>query len=141
MSISTNLRKYLLSKSAITSLVGTRMFPRKIPQKNSAFPVIVYRIVSQDAAHHLAGGAGYAGTRIQLDVYSETETETDALAEAIRNQMQGYSGAMGTASVTSVVLKNSQDLYEPPQDNSDTGLYRNSTDYWLRHDMAVPTFA
>lgn len=147
MAIDIDLRKYLLGKSAITTLIGTRMFPDQIPQLNRTFPCVTYQIISSLPQMHLTGGAGWCETRVQLDVYAELETERASIAEALRDELQGFptgsptTGNMGTATVSSVVPGNGRNLYEPPQDNSDTGLYRHSVDYWLRHSQSVPTYA
>ncbi len=141
MAIGQDARTYLLSKSAVTTVVGTRVFPNFIPEKNTSYPVIVYAVVSQVPAHNLAGGAGYAETRIQLDVYCKTAVERDSLTEILRNELQGFAGTMGSSTVSSVVYRNAIDLYEPPIDSSDVGLFRNSTDYWIRHSQSVPSLA
>ncbi len=147
MSVKTDIRRLLLSKSAITSLVGNRIFPSFIPQKNRAYPAITYSLVSNNSAHHLQGGAGYGEQRLQVDVYAITEESRDAVVEALRNQLQGFppagtSGTIGAGTVvTSIVYKGSRDLYEPDQVGADTGYFRNSTDYWIRFQEAAPTFA
>jgi hypothetical protein len=147
MSLSTDIRRLLLSKSAITSLVGTRVYPAHIPQKINTFPTITYQLISTNAAHHLAGGAGYCEKRLQLDVYAENEVSRDAVVEAVRNQLQGFppagtSGTIGAGTViTSIVYKGSRDMYDPDQVGGDVGYFRNSTDYWIRHTEAAPTFA
>lgn len=147
MSLQTDIRRYLLSKSAITSLVGTRIQPHYVPQKNVDYPFITYILVSANSAHHLQGGAGYCEKRLQFDVYAKTEVERDAVVEALRNQLQGFppagtSGTIGAGTVvTSIVYKGSRDLYEPDQVGADTGYFRNSTDYWIRFQEAAPTFA
>lgn len=140
MAIGQDVRTYLLTKASITTLLGTRIFPNKIPQKNSSWPCVVYQIISQNPGHVLSGCAEYAETRIQFDVYSDTALVRDSLTEALRNVLQGFSGTMGSSTVSSVVYKNSIDLYEPPADSSDVGLYRNTADYWFRHNHAAPTF-
>lgn len=139
--IDEDCRTYLLTKSAITALVGTRIWPEKIPESRRVFPCIVYTLVSQVPAHDLAGGAGWAESRLQLDSYAKTSKVRGTLTETIRDKMQGFSGTMGGATVDSVVYQNSRNEYEIPQDKSDVGLYRNAADYWLRHQQAVPTFA
>ena len=141
MAIGADVRTYLLTKSAVTSVLGTRIFPNVIPLKNTTWPCVVYGIVSQAPAHHLTGGAGYAWTRIQLDVYATGPVSRDALVEILRDELQGFSGTMGSSTVSAVKYENSLDLYEPPTDSSDVGLYRNTTDYWIRHNQAEPTFA
>lgn len=147
MSLSTDIRRLLLSKSAITSLVGTRIYPNHVPQANNAWPCITYTVVSNDSAHTLAGGAGYAARRLQIDVYAKLETSRDSVVEAVRNQLQGFpnagtSGAIGAGTVvTSITYKNGRDLYEPDQTGGDVGYYRHSMDFWIRFQEAVPSFA
>jgi hypothetical protein len=147
MSLSTDIRRLLLSKSAITSLVGTRVYPAHVPQKINTYPTITYFVVSNNSAHHLQGGAGFAERRLQIDVYAETETSRDAVVEAVRNQLQGFppagtSGTIGAGTVvTSIVYKNSRDLYEPDQLGGDVGHYRNAADYWIRFQETAPTYA
>ena len=147
MSLQTDIRRLLLSKSAITSLVGNRVSPSYVPQKNRVYPSITYSLVSNNSAHHLQGGAGYAERRLQIDVFAVSETSRDAVVEAIRNQLQGFpaagtSGTIGAGTVvTSIVYMGSRDLYEPDQVGADTGYFWNSTDYWIRFQEAAPTFA
>lgn len=146
MSWPADLRTYLLSKSSITNLVGTRVYPDYIPQKNSTYPAIVYQIISDTPEHTLAGAALHTGTRVQLDVYAATALVRAQVVEALRNVLQGFPPTstltFGTTDtlVSSVRYVNSFDIYEPPQDNSDTGLFRNSTDYWFRLKRTAPTF-
>lgn len=139
--IAPDVRTYLLTKSTISGVVGTRIYANKLPEKNVTYPCIVMALVTQLPQHHLQGGAGYAESRVQLDVYSTTAAARDSLAEALRDELQGYSGAMGSSTVSSCVCRSIRDLYEEPIDASDVGLYRNSSDYWMRHSQAVPTFA
>ncbi len=139
------IRSYLLGKSAVTAVVGTRIFPDFMPQSNSTFPCIVMLQISQTPAHTLATGAGYSESRLQIDIYAAHASERDSLTEIVRNELQGFPVAGETAglagTVTSVVYINSRDLYEPPTANSDKGTFRNSTDYWARHLQAAPSFA
>ena len=141
MGIATDVRTYLTSKSSVTSLVGMRVFSGTKPQRVDAQPFIVYRVVSQDQAHDLGNGAGFAETRLQIDVYGKTPAERDSLVAAIRNVMQGYKGSMGESTVDSVVHKGATELYMRPQDQSDIGNWRTTTDYWIRHQQSIPTHA
>ena len=146
MAIGSDVRTYLMSESSVTTLIGTRCFPDYIPQKNSTFPCIVYTIVSQVGQHHLAAGAGFAWTRIQFDCYAATSLVRWSVAEALRNVLQGFPAAgaahtMGSSTVDAVNYEVTRESYEPPQDNSDTGLFRASSDYLVRHNQAAATFA
>jgi len=146
MGIASDVRTYLLTNATVTAVVGTRIYPLKIPQSISAYPSITYQLISQLPAHTLTGGAGYAESRIQFDIYAETKPAADSLDDVIRNVMQGFppagnAGTMGSSTVSSVVCDMLRELWEPSQDNSDKGWFRNSRDYWIRHTQSVPTFA
>ncbi len=139
--IGQSVKTYLLSKSAVTNVAGTRVFSDYLPGSITTFPSVVMLQVSQVNPQHLTAQCDYAETRLQLDVYSDQASTRDSFANTLRDEMNGFSGTMGSVAVSEVKLVNSRDGYEPPQDNSDSGLYRNSSDYWIRHAQAVPSFA
>lgn len=147
MSLSTDIRRLLLSKSAITSLVGTRVYPSHVPQSNNIYPCLTYQVISTDSAHTLQNGAGYCGKRLQIDVYARTEVSRDQVAEAVRDQLQGFpatqsAGTIGAGTVVnSIVFKNARDVYEPDQTGGDVGYYRSIMEFWVRHQESVPSYA
>lgn len=149
MSLGADLRTYLMSKSSITAIVGTRCFKNKIPETVTTYPLIVYTQVSQVVPHTLTTVAGYSQTRMQIDCYAsgKDSVKADSLAAAVYNVLAGFPAAgtaqpaMGSSTVTSVVFMGSRDFYEPPEDGSDVGLFRNSMDFWFRHDAAVPSYS
>src|SRR5947207_11805935 len=107
MAIGQDLRTYLLTKSAVTSVVGTRIFPGYMPEKNLIYPAIIYSVVSRASDMQLRQAGAHAVTRIQLDVYSQSALTRDSLAETLRNELQGFPSAtttMGNSSVTGVWL-------------------------------------
>jgi hypothetical protein len=146
LAIGSDVRTYLLTQATVTAVVGTRIYPLKIPQSISTYPSITYQMISQVPAHTLTGGAGYAESRIQYDIYAETKPAADSLDEILRNVLQGFppagnAGTMGSSTVSSVKADLLRELWEPSQDNSDKGWFRLSRDYWIRHSQSVPTFA
>lgn len=145
MAFGEDVRTYCMTKSGITSLIGARMYATKMPQSNRTFPCVVYTQVSEVPGHTLAGAADYSQTRMQLDSYAETKIASRAVAEALRNQLQGFpttsASSMGASTVSSCVFLGARDLYDEPRDASDVGLYRTSSDYWFRHSQSAPTFA
>ena len=147
MSLGADLRTYLMSKSSITALVGTRCFKNKIPETVKTYPLIVYTQISEVVPHTVTSVAGFAGTRVQIDCYAAgtDSTKADTLAAAVYSVLAafpplGTAPTMGSSTVTSVVFKGSRDMYEEPQDGSDVGLFRNSMDFWFRHDVATPAY-
>ncbi len=148
MSLVPDIRTYLLSKASITTLVGTRIYKLKMPQENKTFPVIILTQISGVPAHSLAGIVGYEEARVQVDCYASgaDSTKSDSVDAAVFNVLAGFpvtlssTANMGASIVSSVVAGSPRDLYEPPVDASDVGLFRKSRDYWVRHDVTVPNF-
>lgn len=127
MTIEEGLYDYLSTNVGVSAIVGTRVYPGTLPQ-NWTKPAISYQRVSGVRFRNLAGPAGRATPRIQIDCWAESYSGARTLAEAVRSAMDGYAGLMGTTTVGSVVLESDIDFYEP-----DTDIYRVSMDFWISH--------
>lgn len=138
MAIESSLRTYLLTKSGITNLVSTRIYPLARPQ-NSALPAIVYQRITGGHEHMIAGAAGNANPVIQIDCLAASYSAAKSVAEQVRQALQGYSGAMGSDTVHACVFRNEIDLFEPPDDGSDVGVYRTVLDYAIRYVETIPS--
>lgn len=117
-----SIRTYLQTKSTVTDLTSTRMFPDHLPQ-NTTLPAMTYAVVSTNGPQHMTASAGYSDFRVQLDCYADTYAAAQNLAEQIRLVMHGYSGAMGTDTVDVVQLANGFSSYDDPIDGSDKGRH------------------
>lgn len=71
---------------------------------------------------------------------STSYTAADAIAEAVRQAMQGFRGTMGSTTVSTVLLADEQDEYDEPEDASDKGTYRIILLYRIRYAESKPTF-
>lgn len=89
--------------------------------------------------HTLSAAAGSAIPRFRIHCWGSTDTGVDALAEALRNVMQGFSGTMGSTTVQSVILEDEFDEYEDPEDGSDNGVFGIAHDYQIRYAESLPT--
>lgn len=89
------VRAYLLSKTAVTSLIGQRIYTDLVPQ-NETLPAVSYMLLPTIHEHQLSGFAGVAHTRIQFDVYADKRLDANAVCEAIRTC--GIIGFRGTQS-------------------------------------------
>jgi hypothetical protein len=139
VSLEGDLRTYLLTKTGVTNLVTTTgVYVGRIPRA-ARYPVIGISRVSGGHEHVLSGAAGYATPRIQLDVWSTSMVTTLAVAEAVRQVMQGFKGTMGSTTVSSVVLENEIDLTEEPDDGSDLGIEHRVLDYFIRYTESIPS--
>lgn len=76
------VRTYLLTKTAITDLIGQRMYTDALPQ-SATIPAVAMSTVSETYEHALEGLAGPVATRIQFECYATTRLVSLSIADAI----------------------------------------------------------
>ena len=142
MSIRSDLRTYLQSKSEITDIVANRIFPVVLPEgfrpAQNNQPAITYSRVTAGHEHVAKGSAGNAIPIFELVCWGNYDA-ADNLAEALRLVMQGFDGPMGTTSVQSCIYDDETDGYEDAADGSDDGDYTITLRYRIRYVAALPT--
>ena len=96
------LRSYLLTKTAITDIVGQRIYAQQLPQ-SATIPAVTMTTISESYDHDLAGLAGLVQTRIQFECFATTELVALQLADAIIwcgvDTLKGLSGGINFRSV------------------------------------------
>ena len=136
MSLPEDLRTFLLGDPGLSGLVGTRVYPLRLPQQ-PALPAVTYAWVGGDRAHVLAGPAGVASPRLQFDCWAGTYLQAHAVFDALRRRLDGYRGLAGAATrVQGAFLEAERDFYEESADagtGSGVGLYRRSGDFFIHH--------
>ena len=133
------LQTYLEAQSGVTNIVSTRIYPHHLPPNNTTYPVLTHQMISNNHDHNLDGAAGNTVARVQIDCWGLKLSDVETLAEAVRNVLQGYSGAMGTVDVGFVQLLNELDLSESPKDASSVYLYRRMQEYSIKHAETIPS--
>lgn len=135
-----NFAQHLKSRTSITDIVGTRVYSYYLPQ-GTRYPAIVYRVVSATHDHTISASPalGIMSCRIQLDIVSDRLSQVSILNEAIRQELDGYSGAMGNATCIRCKLANEIGFVTEPEDASDTWIYRRAVDYLVRYKISIPT--
>lgn len=82
--VAVGLRGYLLSKTAITDLVGsTRIYTDQLPQR-ATLPAIVLNQLFTMHEHQLSDLGGLAHARVQIECYAATRLVANSIVEAIR---------------------------------------------------------
>lgn len=139
MSIETAFFSYLTSKAAITSLVGTRIYPLLAPD-TPTYPHITYTVFGEGHDHSLEGATGLVDLTMQVDVWSKTPATRTLITEALRNALDGFSGDMGTEnlSIRSCLLSDRAHFFD--RDDEGGGIfYRTSMDFSIWHVESLPT--
>jgi hypothetical protein len=137
--IGKGVRNYLVSKSAVTDLVSTRIYPAVLPQA-ATLPAVVYSVITNVPNDDVLGSSGSVTASVQLDIYSDSHITTNNISEQIRLQMQGYSGAMGDETVGASRLLNRFEQYEKPVDGSDLGRHRVIMTFDITYTNTIPTY-
>jgi hypothetical protein len=131
MSILTGLTSYLLNNTAVTALVGTRIYPEKIPAGTTANPTIMpcltYQLIDEPIMSTF-DNAQLFRARIQIDTWGGNYKSAHAVADAVHLSLQGFRGHMGTADVGGVFRQAKRDNPDP-----DVELYRVSQDYFFNY--------
>ena len=125
--IETAIRYILINDSTVKDIT-TRCYPVTIPQ-SPQYPLILYTKITGMRDHHLQGPNGRAHPRFQIEAWSKTYTEAKALAKAIREALDGYSGTASSTKIGSCLIESERDIYE-----SEIEVYRVIQDYFIWHE-------
>lgn len=118
-----NLRAYLLSVGAVSTIFGTRIYvDHKDETITIAYPFSILRTVAEapDYAHD---GALPPSGLYQIDIYSDDITTAESGKAAIRTAVSAYKGAMSGITVGSSLITDERGDYEP-----DSRVFRRSID-------------
>ena len=137
--IGVGLRTYLLTKTAITDLVGTRVYPSVLPQ-NAEVPAIVYDVMGGSPDDVLSGSSGSYRAVVDVECISENHITSNDIAEQIRLVTQGYFGAMGSEQCNACRLLGRFEQYLAPIDGSDLGRHVVAISLEITHNQTIPTY-
>jgi len=128
--IEDDLCTYLKDDVTISSYVGTRIYPVRMPQ-NVVYPAITYQIIGSTRFLTLSGPVSLVEGRYQIDIWSNGYGETKNIAKGIRDALQGFKGLMGTTKVQGILqdINSEQDFYE-----DDTDLNRLTNDFIIYYE-------
>lgn len=121
----------LTGNSGVTALVGTKVYPGRLPQ-NTVMPAISYELVSSNEILPINAQAGgvLLRSRVQVTVLAKSYAETKAVHEAVRKAVLFQRGLIGAVRVISIT----RDLIGADERDDELGLYMQSVDYLLIHD-------
>jgi hypothetical protein len=126
--IESGLREVALADAGVAALIGSRLYPLKLPQ-SPVYPASVYQRISGPRDHDHGGSTGKAEVRIQVTHWATSYSGVKQVAEAFRAALDGYSGAMGSTAVALCRLANEIDGFEHTENDSG--------DYSVRQDFLV----
>ncbi len=120
----------LTETSAVTALVGIRIYYVKAPQDAVAPYVVIQEISNTHDSFH-SGANPLQHCRMQISIFDTTYKSCKAIADAIQTGMDGFSGVMGTGGPPVGGCFHDMDNDLPYDD--DTGLYGIAVDYIIHY--------
>ena len=107
---------HLSTVNGLSTFIGTRIYPMKMPQPPT-YPSIVYTRINTRAENSIGGYTSLQQVYIQIDIYSTGYAQSKSISTALHV-------AMGSATGYKALLDDDREFYE-----DELGVYRVSQDY------------
>ena len=104
-----DVRTYLLAGDEVATLVGTRMYPRKLPQ-TPTLPALVFQRVDTRRLHGLDGADGLPRVRLQITAWATLPLGAATVAQAVRSRLDGETGAMSASTIEACLCVGERDV-------------------------------
>lgn len=122
---------FLIADTSLNNLVGSKIFPMRIPQSET-LPAITFQDISTVATQAHGEPSVLPRIRFQFTIHSGTIVSIQAVAKALKTRLDGYRGSMGTGTyvteVTAILFKN-----ELSNDDPITGIMQRLQDYIIQY--------
>jgi hypothetical protein len=102
------LRSALVSSTAVTSLVSSRIYPVLAPA-SAALPFVTWRRSGIEREQTLGGPMGMPRVSVEYSIYGTTYEEARQTADAMRLVLDGYGGTLDNTEVKQASLEDESD--------------------------------
>ncbi len=102
------LRSALVANSAVTNLVGTRIYPLVAPA-SAAMPFVTWRRMGIQRQQTLGSPMGTPKLTLEYAIYGSTYDQAREVADAMRLVLDGYGGTSNNTEVKQASLENESD--------------------------------
>lgn len=131
------VRTYLLSKSAITDVIGQRMYLDRVRQGINVLtqPSATITKVSESHSHTISNRSGFVKTRLQIEALSGSRLTSNALIEAIcKCGIAAVKGTTNSVNIRGVQVEDGQRNYTiDDPDGGDDHTYVTSIDLMVSY--------
>lgn len=107
------LKAALLADAAVAALVGTRVWPARLPQTATLPAVVFQRVATVPSSPALSNPVGPTRARVQMSCWATTFGGARELGDAVMHALNGWSGTTGGEQAHLVRLVNWLDDYDP----------------------------
>lgn len=110
MSFESDFRTLILNSSAVSALVGDRVFWQALLE-GVAKPALLCRIFSREQVSLSGADADQHDLLIQIDIHADSMASIIAVEAAVIAQIKRYSGTVGSTIFQDIYLTDVTDLY------------------------------
>lgn len=130
---------FLKADTGVAALVGARIYPQALDQRNRTFPQVCYALIGENRPASNSGPLGKVLSRFQLVIVGTTEASVEAVGKAIkdatggakgvpatvgeRNKLHGFRGTIDGVTVEGAFLEDVRDEYDPSVFGSNLGEF------------------
>jgi hypothetical protein len=132
------LYQRLTSQTAVSSLIGSRVYPLIAPQ-GTPLPLVVYQRTGVERPQSLAGNVGNPLVTLQLTTYGTSYTSVKSIARAVRIAIDGWTGTTAGVTIQRSTLQTEADGVDMPADDQMLPYYSVQQSFEFRIDETVPT--
>lgn len=130
------LYQRLTSRTAVSSLIGSRVYPMMAPQ-GAPLPLVVYQRTGVDRPQSLAGNVGNPVITLQLTSYGTSYTNVKTIARAVRLAVDGWTGTTASVTIQRSTLVTESDGMEIPADDQQLPYYSVQQSFEFRINEAT----
>ena len=130
------LYQRLTSQTAVSSLIGSRVYPLIAPQ-GTPLPLVVYQRTSVERPQSLSGNVGNPLVTLQLTTYGTSYTSVKSIARAVRIAIDGWTGTTAGVTIQRSTLQTEADGVDMPADDQMLPYYSVQQSFEFRINEAT----
>lgn len=122
------LRSALVGNTAVTAMVGTRIYPVLAPA-TAPLPLVTWRRAGIQRSQTLAAPMGVPQVSVEYQIYAGTYEAARDIADAMRLVLDGYRGVVDNTTVRQTSLENEVDEFVQLQGSDLPAVYQITQTY------------
>lgn len=122
------LRSALVGTSAVTTLIGSRIYPVMAPA-SAPLPLVTWRRAGISRSHTLSAPMGVPQVTIEYQIYAATYETARDIADAMRVVLDGYGGTVDNVTIRQTSLENEVDEFVQLQGSELPAVYQITQNY------------
>jgi hypothetical protein len=102
------LRSALVASTAVTSIIGTKIYPVVAPA-STGLPFVTWRRTGIERTQTLSSPMGMPRVSVEYSIYGTTYEQARSVADAMRVVLDGYGGTVDNTEVKQTSLEDESD--------------------------------